>query len=407
MIEGENMRVGMFTDSYFPQISGVSTSIKVLKDELEAQGHDVIIFTTTDPNAPDSEDGIVRLKSIPFFSFKDRRIAIKGFSKALKEAKKQRIDIVHTHTEFSLGLTGKFVAYMLKIPTIHTYHTMYEKYLHYIANGKIIKVRDVKMVSRAFCNRTKGVIVPSQLMKDTLRSYHVSKEIRVIPTGVTRAEKNLSIKKELRQKLSLNEEDIVLLSLSRLAFEKDLDKMIIAFPSILERHPNAKLVFVGDGPARQSLEELVAEKGLEEVVTFVGEVNNESVYQYYQMADVYVSASASETQGLTYLESIMNDCPVVAKENDYLKGIIKNPMLGFLYKDDHELADAVSHVIEQKQAEINQEWVDQRQELIKELSSETFGKKVISYYKHVIENYYFETEDEPMSLLKYYSRLKS
>ena len=96
------MRVGMFTDSYFPQISGVSTSIKVLKDELEAQGHDVIIFTTTDPNAPDSEDGIVRLKSIQFFSFKDRRIAIKGFSKALKEAKKQRIDIVHTHTEFSL-----------------------------------------------------------------------------------------------------------------------------------------------------------------------------------------------------------------------------------------------------------------------------------------------------------------
>ena len=103
----------------------------------------------------------------------------------------------------------------------------------------------------------------------------------------------------------------------------------------------------------------------------------------------------------------MNDCPVVAKENDYLKGIIKNPMLGLLYKDDHELAAAVSHVIEQKQAEINQEWVDQRQELIKELSSETFGKKVISYYKHVIENYYFETEDEPMSLLKYYSRLKS
>ena len=72
--------------------------------------------------------------------------------------------------------------------------------------------------------------------------------------------------------------------------------MIIAFPSVLERHPNAKLVFVGDGPARQSLEELVAEKGLEEVVTFVGEVNNESVYEYYQMADVYVSASASETQ---------------------------------------------------------------------------------------------------------------
>ncbi|HRF51465.1 MAG TPA: glycosyltransferase, partial [Trichococcus flocculiformis] len=108
------MRIGMFTDSYFPQVSGVSTSIRTLKEELEAEGHEVIIFTTTDPKADEDEKNIIRLTSIPFLSFKDRRIAVKGMNKALREAKKQKIDIVHTHTEFSLGLTGKFVGYMLQ-----------------------------------------------------------------------------------------------------------------------------------------------------------------------------------------------------------------------------------------------------------------------------------------------------
>jgi len=120
------MNIGLFTDTYFPQVSGVATSIKTLKEELEHKGHQVTIFTTTDPNAEEDDPTIIRLTSIPFLSFKDRRIAVSGAYVALRKAKKLNLDIIHTHTEFSVGFTGKYVANQLDIPLVHTYHTMYE-----------------------------------------------------------------------------------------------------------------------------------------------------------------------------------------------------------------------------------------------------------------------------------------
>ena len=132
------MKIGFFTDTYFPQVSGVSTSIRTLKQELEKRGHEVYIFTTTDPNASENEERIIRMPSIPFISFKERRVVVRGMLYAYYVAKDLELDVIHTHTEFGLGLLGKHVAKALEIPCVHTYHTMYEDYLHYIANGKLI-----------------------------------------------------------------------------------------------------------------------------------------------------------------------------------------------------------------------------------------------------------------------------
>ena len=85
------MRIGLFTDTYFPQVSGVATSIRTLKTQLEKMGHNVFIFTTTDRDVDRYEDWqIIRIPSVPFFAFKDRRVAYRGFSKALKIAKQAR-----------------------------------------------------------------------------------------------------------------------------------------------------------------------------------------------------------------------------------------------------------------------------------------------------------------------------
>lgn len=400
------MKIGMFTDSYFPQISGVATSIQILKEELEELGHEVIIFTTTDPNADPEEENVVRLTSIPFLSFKDRRIAIKGFSKALKEAKKYHIDIIHTHTEFSLGLAGKFIGYKLDIPTVHTYHTMYEKYLHYFAKGKVIRPQEVAVISRIFCNRTSGVIVPGQLMKEKLSSYQVYKEIRVIPTGVPIPSFDEENRRTMRTALGLAEEDMVLLSLSRLAFEKNLTAIIEAFPAVLENHPNAKLIFVGGGPARETLERMSSELGLNKEIRFIGEVDHSVVHQYYQMADLYVNASESETQGLTYLESIVNGCPVVAKHNDYLAEIIQNPLLGKLFQEDTDMSQTINDMIlliRQNGTEIRNA---EKAQLLDEISSKTFARKVLHYYKYLIEKHYFETEDNEQHSFKKAFKLK-
>jgi len=381
------MRIGMFTDSYFPQVSGVSTSIRILKEELEAKGHEVIIFTTTDPNAREDEKNIIRLTSIPFLSFRDRRIAVKGMNRALKEAKKQKIDIVHTHTEFSLGLTGKFVGYMLQIPTVHTYHTMYEKYLHYIANGRVVKPKAVKIASRYFCNRTMGIIAPSQQMKEKLASYNIYKEIRVIPTGVQIPDRIEGIKARKREELGISDSELVLLSLSRLSSEKNLDKLLHALPEVVEAYPTAKLIFVGDGPMRRELETLVGDMQLSRNVIFVGEVKNEDVKEYYQMADIYINASESETQGLTYLESIVNGCPVIAKRNDYLADLITENSLGMLFAEDAKIGETIiayADFYHHSDVATNQEVWD---ELMQKISSEAFADAVLSYYKTSIDIY--------------------
>ena len=147
------MRVGLFTDTYFPQVSGVATSIRTLKTELEKLGHTVFIFTTTDKDVNRYEDWqIIRIPSVPFFAFKDRRVAYRGFSKALAIAKQYQLDIIHTQTEFSLGLLGVWIGRELRIPVIHTYHTQYEDYVRYIARGMVIRPSMVKYIVRSYMN---------------------------------------------------------------------------------------------------------------------------------------------------------------------------------------------------------------------------------------------------------------
>nr|WP_263851385.1 glycosyltransferase [Limosilactobacillus mucosae] len=103
------MNIGLFTDTYFPQVSGVATSIKTLRDELTEQGHHVYIFTTTDPAAKhdEPENGIYRFPSVPFVSFTDRRIAVRGWIRAFEIARKLQLDIVHNQTEFFLRDDGQ------------------------------------------------------------------------------------------------------------------------------------------------------------------------------------------------------------------------------------------------------------------------------------------------------------
>ena len=132
-----------------------------------------------------------------------------------------------------------------------------------------------------------GIIAPSQQMKEKLASYNIYKEIRVIPTGVRIPDRIDGIKAKKREELGISDSELVLLSLSRLSSEKKLDKLVHAFPEVVAAYPSAKLIFVGDGPVRHELETQVSEMGLIRNVIFVGEVKNEDVSEYYQMADIY------------------------------------------------------------------------------------------------------------------------
>ena len=380
------MRVGLFTDTYLPQISGVATSIKTLKEELEKQGHEVYIFTTTDKHVKRYEDPtIIRLPSVPFISFTDRRIVYRGLFESYKIAKTYKLDIIHTQTEFSLGLLGKMVGKALRIPVIHTYHTQYEDYVRYIANGKLIRPSMVKYIVRGFLNDLDGVICPSRIALNLLDGYSVKIPKRIIPTGIDLREyERPDISQEdiakLREKWAIASDETVLLSLSRVSYEKNIQALLANMPKILSNNPKVKLLIVGDGPYLEELKEQARDLAVMDNVIFTGMVSHNETALYYKAADFFISASTSETQGLTYAESLASGKPIIAQSNPYLDDLITDKMFGTLYQTESDLADAVLNAIVSTPVKQEKVW----QKKLYEISAEAFGKSVFAFYLDMI-----------------------
>lgn len=387
------MNIGLFTDTYFPQLSGVATSIKTLKDALEEQGHNVFIFTTTDPHIKKGtiEPNVFRFSSIPFVSFTDRRIAFRGFFEATKVAKEVKLDIVHTQTEFALGTIGKYVAHQLKIPAIHTYHTMYEDYLHYVLNGHLLRPYHVKQFTRGYLKNMDGVIAPSERVEALLERYGVKIPIRVIPTGVDIKSMNEADNRDIRAELDVDKDAPVILTLSRIAAEKKIDHILDVMPDIIEEFPKVKLVIAGDGPDVKMLKEHVERLTLEDYVIFTGAIPHEDVGNYYKMADLFVSASDTETQGLTYIEALAAGTQCVVYDTDYTEHVFDDEMYGKIFTTKKEMLADILWYLRQGKIKISQDKLENKMD---QVSAKHFGLEVYDFYQDVISKYQIEHEEE-------------
>lgn len=392
------MRIGLFTDSYLPQISGVATSIETLSNQLTKMGHQVYIFTTTDPNADpdDDKDNVIRLSSIPLISLAERRIVLKGVVAAYQVAQTYHLDVIHTQTEFGVGMLGKLVARQLKIPVIHTLHTKYEDYVHYIAKGKIIRPGMVKYIIKSYLLGVDGIIVPSQIVLDIVNRYGVNLEKRVIPTGIEldkfiRPEITASDCANLRQTLGITPDDTMLLSLSRLAEEKNIQAVIKSLADIQDQ-VKVKLVVVGSGPYQEKLVKIVKKLALEDKVIFTGAVDHAQTAYYYKAADFFISASTSETQGLTYIEALASGTPVLATDNPYLNTLVTDPIFGRLFANDNQIAATILKAITMTPS-FDQSRYDQK---LYEISAENFALRVYEFYLDKIisnDQYLAQKED--------------
>lgn len=380
------MNIGLFTDTYFPQNSGVATSIKTLKEALEAQGHNVFIFTTTDPGVDkDSiEANIFRFSSVPFIGFSERRIAFRGFFEAAKVAKEVNLDIVHTQTEFSMGSIGKFVAKQLEIPAIHTYHTMYEDYLHYVLNGHLLRPVHVKQFTKGYLKNMDGVIAPSPRVANLLTRYGVEIPMRVIPTGVDLGAVSQGEKIDLRKKLGISEDTPVMLTLGRVAAEKKISHILKVMPELLEEFPDLIFVIAGDGPDVDQLKDQVERLTLEGHVIFTGNVEHDQVGSYYQMADLFVSASDTETQGLTYIEALANGRRCVVYKTEYTDQVFDNPVYGTTFETYRQMKEAIEAYLRQGRIEIPKDLLAKK---LDEISASRFASRVCDFYQFAIDNY--------------------
>ena len=239
------MNIGLFTDTYFPQINGVATSTFTLAKNLRAMGHNVYIFTPQDPkNKDQNEKDVIRMPSMPCIFVHQYRFGLLYSPKELAKITKLKLDIIHTQTEFSLGMFGKTLSKVLGIPMVHTYHTMYEDYVHYIVNGALITPNMAHSFSRLFCNFASNIVAPTEKVKDSLIEYGVTKPIHVIPTGIniSKFRKGNYPHEEtvtLRNSMGLGENDKIILVLGRIAKEKSIDTVIKAMPYVFEKEKKA------------------------------------------------------------------------------------------------------------------------------------------------------------------------
>lgn len=241
------------------------------------------------------------------------------------------------------------------------------------------------------------IIAPTRKVERTLRGYGIWGDINVIPTGIRLDKFKEQVSEEklvaCREALGISAEKKILLSLGRLGFEKNTAELLRGFAKLVEKRSDLVFVIVGDGPARQMLEEKTRELGIEEQVKFAGMVKPEEVSMYYQMGDVFVCASTSETQGLTYIEALANGLPLVCRKDECLNGVLQAGENGYAYETMEEFAGYIEAVLQvQKEMRIKKSRASAYP-----FSTEVFGKNVENVYRKIQRRGVFE-EDESITI---------
>lgn len=349
------MKIALFSDVYVPAISGVSTSTQLLRNELINKGHEVFVYTVKDPDAKSDAKNIIRLPSLPFIS--EKRISLSLSPKTRAKMKAENFDIIHTQTEFGIGLLGRSLARNEKIPFVHTFHTIYDDFTQdMLANWpRFINkstARIMRSISRNFCNSADEVIVPTKKTADLLSDYGVVAPLNIIPTGLDlnrfyNAASDNDIKRETRNKLGLKQDDFVLLYLGRVSNEKHIDELFDYLFKLFPKTPSLKMVITGEGAALSRLQKRVKNEKQQDHVLFTGPVSVEDVPHYYAMADVFTSASQSETQGLTYIEALASGLPILVREDPSLHGVINDGVNGNCFVDEESFRQGLKLLMAQ------------------------------------------------------------
>ena len=315
------MRIGFFTDTYTPQINGVVTSICLFKQALIERGHEVYVFAPT-PEHADDDAKTVRFHSLPFVFQPEMRLASPFSFEALRVLDDVDLDIVHSHDPFAIGLFGLNVARRHKVPYVHTYHTLYPEYVHYVWKTRLTQ-KLAERLSREFCEQCSSIIAPSTKVERYLRSWGVTVPISVIATGVDierYAKVDARRVEALAQRAGVKPDERVLLFMGRLGKEKNVELLLRA---LWHSHmPNIRLVIGGDGPHRQYLEAMATELGIENQVSFVGYLKGDDAVAAYHLAHAFAFASTTETQGLVIGEAMAAGLPVIAVEDHAVEDFV-------------------------------------------------------------------------------------
>lgn len=386
------MRVAIFTETYHPFISGVVTHIETLKKGLEACGHKVLIVTL-DPKSSRHyvRDGVLYCPAIPLKRIYGYGLANPLNLERLRYVKLFGPDIIHIHTEFSMGIFGMFAARRLGLPTVYTLHTMYDDYMFYLAPHrpfqKLMKP-GAHLYFRYVASRATEVIGPSPKVVEYLRRCGVRRHINIIPNTVDLRDflpENVPEDQveQARRRLGICPGDTTLLFVGRLGKEKSLDVLIQDFAGQFRGKAGYRLILIGDGPERENLGQLVHSLGVQEQVRLLGKIDHSLLPPYYQACDLFATASLSEMNSISMLEAMAGGLYVLQRLDVYNKDQILPGVNGDFFEDAAGFARLV-----QEQAALSPRQRLARRQSVSEYSRRygprEFTHSVLSVYDRAI-----------------------
>ncbi len=341
------MRVAIFTDTYLPQINGVSKTLYKLKQYLDKEEIEYRFFVPGNDLKADLIQNIITFQSFNFFLYPDCKIALPNNQMIKNVLSKFKPDLIHCTTPFSLGLTGMKYAKDNNIPLVSSYHTSFDKYLEHYKLQFLEK--PLWHFFRWFHSYCEINFCPSEETRKELKKQGIN-NIEIWGRGIdTQKFSTNYYSAEYRKNLGVVDENI-LLYVGRIAAEKELDVLLAAVKILNRKKLNYKLLLVGDGPIRARLESLQLPN-----VIFTGYKSGEELQTIYASADLFLFPSSSETYGNVILEAMASGLPVIAP---FAGGVKENLIhqyngLAFQAGDAEDMAIAAERLLKDNQLKLH------------------------------------------------------
>ena len=382
------MKVLITTDLYTTNTNGVVTSVRNLMEELEKKGHEVRVLTVSEKLKSHQDGNIYYIKSLPLGAiYPDVRMPISYHRhRFIQELIDWKPEVIHSQCEFFSYQFASYISRKSGAPIVHTYHTLYEQYVTYIFPSQRIGAFLVGKLSKYRLRKAEAVVAPTQKVEAVLKNYGVRNPIHVVPSGIALERHKERITEEERRgkrsALGIPEDHTVLLNLGRLGTEKNLSELIEMFSIALSQNPKLTMLIVGDGPARKELEELSEKLTVADHVIFTGMVDPSEVHKYYQVGDIFVSASTSETQGLTYVEAAANCLPLLCRRDPCLDGVLVEGKNGYEYEAEQEFCELLDTILS------SPDWCHtarvQSKEIADTFDKSSFAEKIEAIYEAIV-----------------------
>jgi glycosyltransferase involved in cell wall biosynthesis len=384
------MNILMISNTYTPIVGGLETSIENFTAEYRKMGHNVLIVAPEFKDMPDyEEEGVLRVPALQHFNGTDFSVQLPVPGILSGELKKFNPDIVHSHHPFLMGDTALRISASREIPIVFTFHTLYERYTHYVPGDSPAMKKFVIELSSGYANLCDRVFAPSAALGKLLSERNVKTPVEVIPTGIYPDRYTEGDGEGFRRKHNIKKDSLAVGFVSRIAKEKNIVFLARAVIDFLKKNKKAVFLTAGDGPLREDIMRMFEKSGLKDRFIYAGTLKGRALIDAYCAMDVFVFASCTETQGLVLTEAMVVGVLFMALKAFAVTEIVKDGKNGRLIET--ESADRFSAALEEFSLMNGKERNVLRagaRETAKKYSMEILSKKALSVYYEAIERGY-------------------